>query len=245
MPYIIINCIVCNDQFKGLDCPSRKSKFCSHKCFSINISKPLRKKNCLTCSQEYFIPQGKKRSKFCSTKCIRYTADKKYLSTHKGKGFWQNATEQQKLDRLKEELDKFAITNDGCWSWGKKLDRMGYGRIGPKHVYLAHRISWIVHNGPIPAGLFICHKCDNPACTNPEHLFLGTPKDNTQDCIKKGRNKAAKGSNHYNVKLTEEQVLSIREKVKNNRSWGSLAKEYNVSSSAIQCIVHRKTWKHI
>jgi len=81
--------------------------------------------------------------------------------------------------------------NSGCWLWQKSVTRGGYGQQGYKmYNYSAHRLSWIFSVGPIPKGLAVCHKCDNPLCINPEHLFLGTQKDNVQDMMKKGRHGA-------------------------------------------------------
>ena len=86
-----------------------------------------------------------------------------------------------------------------CWEWvGCKTDG-GYGRYGRKiKLQKAHRISWTLINGEIPKGLFVLHKCDNPSCVKPEHLFLGTAKDNTQDMISKGRKSDVSGEKHPN-----------------------------------------------
>ncbi|MBP8196936.1 MAG: HNH endonuclease [Chromatiaceae bacterium] len=88
--------------------------------------------------------------------------------------------------------DKFwdrVVRTDGCWQWKGAKKASGYGKLSPSAgVFLvAHRIAWEIHNGPIPEGLFVCHHCDNPECTNPEHLFLGTPQDNMDDKVRKGR----------------------------------------------------------
>lgn len=77
---------------------------------------------------------------------------------------------------------------DGCWLWTAALSTTGYGRIGVgKKMAYTHRLSWEMHNGPIPPGMHICHHCDNPKCVRPDHLFLGTRTDNMRDMWRKGR----------------------------------------------------------
>jgi len=95
-----------------------------------------------------------------------------------------NSYEERLRVRFWEKVRKI---KKGCWEW-VAVTAHGYGRISVRGVMvLAHRLSWIWANGEIPKGMFVLHKCDNPTCVNPNHLFLGTKKDNTQDCIRKGR----------------------------------------------------------
>jgi len=120
---------------------------------------------------------------------------------------------------------------------------MGYGykRIGKKR-YRVHRLAYEDWYGPIPKGMMVLHKCDNRKCYNPEHLFLGTAKDNAIDMVNKGRHNAGKG----NSKLTEEQVKEIRDKyIPWKYPTTRLAKEYDVDISTIHYIVHGKTWRNV
>lgn len=99
------------------------------------------------------------------------------------------------ISAAQTELEARSIPepNSGCWIWlGGTGNNYGKIRFG-KEVYPAHRLSWAIANGPIPPGMQICHRCDNPAYINPDHLFAGTQKDNMQDCIKKGRKRYGGG----------------------------------------------------
>jgi HNH endonuclease len=132
-----------------------------------------------------------------------------------------------------------------CWEWQGDINGGGYGQfsLGGKRV-IAHRFVWELINGPIPEGMFICHKCDNPPCCNPNHLFLGTPKDNSQDRDHKGR--GAKGEKSGVSVLTEEQVLAIREEyARGGATYLGLGKKYGVRDGTIKKIIERINWKHI
>jgi len=155
------------------------------------------------------------------------------------KGIYER-TKRPVADRFWVKVDK----SGGCWEWTAGKNAGGYGQIGfDGKMRAAHRISWIMENGIIPKGMLICHVCDNRACVNPAHLFLGTHKDNTQDAVKKGR--MANGESSGLSRLTEKQVLSIRREYAEGKTQLELARKYNVSRITIHKIVTRKTWKHI
>lgn len=128
---------------------------------------------------------------------------------------------------------------DECWEWKSGLDKDGYGSISQnrKH-YRAHRFSYELHYGPIPEGLSALHRCDNPRCVNPNHLFLGTSADNVADMLQKNR--------FGRSKLTPEEVTKIRDLYERGGvTHADLAAEYGVSGPTIGRIVNRKGWHHI
>jgi hypothetical protein len=133
--------------------------------------------------------------------------------------------------------------NSGCLLWTGGQSQKGYGAYLTKKKWtLAHRASWEHHRGPIPAGLFVCHKCDVRLCVNPDHLFLGTGADNVADMDAKGRRAMRKGEAHPLAKLTNSAVVAIRA---DTRSIRRIAASFGVSSTAIRDIKNRKSWGHI
>lgn len=142
---------------------------------------------------------------------------------------------------------------DYCWEWTASTDRGGYGSISENNKSRgAHQVSWEIHFGPIPDGMFVLHKCDNPPCVRPDHLFLGTSKDNAQDRQQKGRWKggvtsetAARGESNAKCKLTAAIVIRIRLRHASGDSPTDMALEYDVNRSTIHAIVKRRIWTHI
>lgn len=132
-----------------------------------------------------------------------------------------------------------------CWEWHGQVANTGYGRVsyGKSRRMLAHRASYQIHRGSIPNGMVVCHKCDNPICVNPDHLFLGTQTDNMADKQQKGRQ--AKGEKSGPSKLTRSQVKEIRAQYQRGALQEDLAAQFGVVRSHISQIVNRKTWKHI
>lgn len=146
-----------------------------------------------------------------------------------------------KLERFEADL------NSGCWLWSGAVSGCGYGVVAAKGKTLrAHRFFYEAHVGPIPPDLFVCHKCDTPLCVNPDHLFLGTQKDNTQDALRKGRPMGTKtpvhGERQHSAKLTEEDVRLIR-----SSGWTQMvcAAYFGVGQNAISKIRRGVTWKHV
>lgn len=135
----------------------------------------------------------------------------------------------------------FVIVPAGCWEWSSQRSSKGYGqiRISKKRQVRAHRLSYELHKGPIPDGLFVLHRCDNPPCVNPEHLWLGTAKDNLHDAIKKGRWKMPFCEGAPNSKLTEAAVSHIKKRELTAVEYGAL---YGVTKTTVQNIWLGRTW---
>lgn len=137
--------------------------------------------------------------------------------------------------------------DSGCLLWIGHRDRYGTFSLAGKLVG-AHRVAWMIANGPIPDGLCVLHRCDNTACVNIEHLFLGTHRENTHDMITKGRRGSiCKGSDNGRSLLTEDDVRAIRaEYVRDSRgNVKEIASRYGVSLATIRAIGNRRRWKHI
>jgi hypothetical protein len=140
---------------------------------------------------------------------------------------------------------------NACWPWRGATYGRGYGLIGKVGgkdgpSIPAHRAAWMLTHGEIPDGMQVCHRCDNPPCCNPEHLFLGTHGDNMRDKVLKGRQHRPSGSTHGNSKLTESKVLEIRARYEaGGVSQYALAADYGVGVMQINRIVNRKHWTHV
>lgn len=144
------------------------------------------------------------------------------------------------------------IPEAGCWIWPNSGDQKGYGRCRHNgRTWATHRLAWTQQHGPIPRGMLVCHKCDTPACCNPDHLFLGTAQDNARDRDSKGRQVAAtcgatnpvKHSSHHQAKLTDHEVKVIREMTAMRElPQGDIAKLFGVSQPCISAIHRGHTW---
>ena len=218
-----MNCLKCNKEFIFNDLSHKKRAFCSRECRAKDFKIAIK---CTICNKFFLKFPKKIRTKFCSKEC-------RYLFT-------------SSLEKLKELFEKNVIKKDNCWDWNLFKDRDGYGKVtfNKKRISI-HRASWIIHNGSIPEGLLVLHHCDNPSCSRPDHLFLGTTMDNKQDCISKRRLNPRQGENHPLSKLNEEQVVEIRNLLKNKILQKEIANKFNVAIETISDIKFKRTWKHI
>lgn len=166
-------------------------------------------------------------------------------------------------ERFWRNVNKSGPTMPGmdsaCWEWTAHRRGLGYGEmwVNGRNV-VTHRFSFALANGPIPAGLFVCHRCDNPPCVNPDHLFLGTHDDNMADRSAKGRQAkgdrqgarlhpetVVRGEAHHSAKLSEADVLAIRARSLSGETMLKLSKEYRVDHATVRRIVTGHTWKHL
>ncbi len=133
----------------------------------------------------------------------------------------------------------------GCWEWRGNRDTNGYGRLNIGDVpQLAHRIAWELFRGPITSEEHICHRCDNPPCVRPEHLFKGDHTSNMADKMRKKRHRygVSRGVAHGGVKLTEDDVRAIRASTLKLRE---LAEVYSISMTQASDIRRLKSWRHL
>ncbi len=153
----------------------------------------------------------------------------------------------------------FINKDNGCWEWTGKINSNGYGQInlGKNNIVSASRFSWIYHFGEIEDNLYVLHKCDNRKCVNPDHLFLGTQKDNIQDCYNKNRMPSKFGIKHKkhkrtvlinNIarKLSFEDIKTIKNKLTDQEvNLSEIAREYDLSRQAIWLIKKGKLYNNI
>jgi hypothetical protein len=154
----------------------------------------------------------------------------------------------RKLRPLAERFLEKVVRTDNCWGWTASRNPNGYGQIGgrDRHLLLAHRVSYELFVGTIPDGMCVLHRCDNPSCTNPAHLRLGTKADNSRDMREKGRSRGGGlwGEANPAAKLTAAQVRSIRIDLANGHAIRAIARAYGRSQRCIQHIARGTHWRN-
>ena len=151
-------------------------------------------------------------------------------------------TREQAVKRFWSKVDR----SGDCWTWQAATDRYGYGASCHNGRQMkAHRLAYLLFVGPLPAGP-ICHRCDNPPCVRPEHLFAGTPAINNRDRAAKGRSGDQSGERASRTKLCADDVRDIRRTyAKGRASQRELAARFGVSQTTIMLIVNRQRWQSI
>lgn len=225
---------------------TKKTKIC-RECGEDSLDKLVKDKTC----QGGCRPLCKK----CSNK-----AEQKRRSRSRGKALFQLVMEEQETveDRFWTKVKKLP-GKDACWEWTASCYKKGYSRFTIQgRGVLGHRVAYILEYGKFSEDLLVCHVCDNPRCVRPDHLYIGTHKENTRDAAAKGRmssgdrhwsrthpERLRRGQEHGRAKLTTLQVREIRKKADEGVTQLVLARKYGVALYAIQSIIHRITWAHI
>lgn len=163
------------------------------------------------------------------------------------------------MSTLERFRAKVVPQESGCWDWSDNKDRQGYGRmrVSPRHTARAHRLAYeLFWSTRLPRSTLVCHSCDNPSCVNPWHLFLGTPDDNMQDKVRKGRQsrgrshadaikKVPVGALNGRAKLTEDDARDVLRQIAAGVQLATIARQKGVTPTAIQYIKSGRAWKHI
>jgi hypothetical protein len=165
---------------------------------------------------------GPNRGKFCSIDCRQAS---------------QRVPTEQRFWNYVEKTET-------CWLWTGLKGSEGYGNLRHKgRMEKAHRVAWMLTRGPIPAGMLVCHHCDNPSCVNPDHLFTGTNADNAADKARKHR--AQHGEAVHTSKLDEQKVRQIRALYEQGQGPREIAKRFEVNRRTIHRIVSGQIWRHV
>ena len=185
---------------------------------------------CVVCDSQIAPLDGRSwRAKYCSNECALASRRAKYAANPRPR-----KPRKSTAERLWSRVEK---RESGCWEWTGFITRSGYGEMGvagrSSGTILTHRAAWIDKFGPIPDGLFVCHACDNRACCNPDHLFLGTNEDNMRDMMSKGR--GAKGFALPQTRLSEDDVRFARE---HPQRINELAARFGVTTKYLRAVIN-------
>jgi hypothetical protein len=184
---------------------------------------------CAQCDRTFFARPSSIRhsgARFCSRPCL-------YV--------WQRRL------TLADVFWSKVVTTDDCWWWTGAKKGNGYGHITRRgQGMLAHRVSYELHHGPIPDGMYVCHRCDHPACVNPAHLFAAPPMTNVADMRRKGRAVYVNGQRKANAKMTDALVVEMRARfAAGGISQRELGRQYGIAAPIARAIVRRERWVHV
>lgn len=189
-----------------------------------------RLKHCKRCRTEFYCPPSREagspkgEKKYCTKAC----ADATRREVPDPERFWNKVNK-----------------GDGCWLWTASTNDDGYGHFrsaAGKHLN-AHRYSYQLHNGAIPAGMTVMHSCDTPRCVNPEHLRLGTHAENMADM--RSKNRGTSGEKNHKAKLTEAQVREIKSNPPKRGEFKAFAAKYGIIPSYLGRLLKGETWGHV
>lgn len=185
--------------------------------------------------------RGSSKCNFWECKCIcgnLHNVSSQHLITGQVRscGCWYD--EQKLLENAVKRFNDNIEKTESCWIWKGSLSR-GYGMIFYKKNMRAHRFSYFIHIGKLLMNYLVCHTCDNKLCVNPDHLYLGTPKDNSRDATERKRLKV--GSDHHFSKLSDKDVNEI---IKSSESGVSLSEKFGISKTHVSRIRNKKNWIH-
>ncbi len=232
-----MNCSICNKEFYYNNVTHKKREFCSRICRANSF--PKISIQCKICNTIALKQPSRAHEKCCSRACRDLYMRKEYHSP-------LALSYDQSIERLKISFYKKITRTETCWLWKGSINHKGYGLVGFSRKNIsAHRASWIIHNGQIPAEKWILHHCDVRNCVNPLHLFIGDLRANIDDMMKKGRQNSAKGEAQPNAKFKNNDIIEIREMFKINIPISEIANKFNVAKSTIKNIKSNKAWRHV
>jgi hypothetical protein len=262
-PRVSLVCKACRKAFLVFQSQQYTAKYCSRAC-SAGVTRVHLL--CQQCQKPFTVSPSASTSKYCSRICQglarkesravswacevcgktavlpQYRAKKKRFCSHTCFSAQRKATPEKFWARV-----DMSGGPDACWPWQGRYAHSGHGQVTWYMQSLgAHRIAFLLTYGPTPDGLQTLHRCNNPPCCNPAHLYAGTPKDNVDDRTAEGYHKqrTPRGEQHALSKLTVEQVLEIRQ-CQGIETTVAVAKRYGVAPITISHVWKRNTWKHV